>query len=270
MTLKTTIRFFVKLSLAVILMMSMQAQAVAQVADAKSQLLYDALKKENGGLKKLAKKKDVEYTYFYNDKSKGTDKSTERYIFNGEQSWAKYTKHPVNVLPDQKGIAVQSLVDNVPMLTLDGKKITDPKAIGGTVFLRQVNLYWFAMMYKLQDPSTISKYIGQEEFKGKTYDKVNLSYDSKLTGKEVNDEYVLYFNPETHLVDLFYFSLPVRGINKPIIRMECDYEEIDGILLTTKRRAYAPDQEGKYNLIGEYTSKNVKFKNKFKKADFML
>ncbi len=242
----------------------------AQKIDAKSKMLYTALEKVNGGYKKLAKKKDVQFMYYYDDKAKGMDVSMEKHIFNGEHSWAEYTKHPVNVLPGQPGVAVQSLVNNKPAITLAGKKVMDEQALGGTVFLRKVNLYWFAMMYKLQDPGTISKYEGQKKFNGKTYDVVNLTYDSAVTGKEANDEYILYFNPETKLVDMFYFSLPAFGVNDPILRMDLDYEKVDGILLSTERRAYAPNEKGEYGQIGEYKTKDIKFKNKFSKEDFML
>ncbi len=242
----------------------------AQKIDAKSRMLYDALERVNGGYKKLAKKKDVQFMYYYDDKAKGMDISMEKHIFDGEHSWAEYKQHPVNVLPDMKGTAVQSLVNNKPAITLDGKKIMDEAAMGGTVFLRKVNLYWFAMMYKLTDPGTISESQGQKEYKGKTYDTVRLTYATGATGKPADDEYILYFNPETHLVDMFYFSLTAFGINDPILRMECDYTTVDGILLATERRAYAPNEKGEYGQIGAYSTKDVKFKNKFEKEDFML
>ena len=270
MLLKKTFNSLTRIIITGVFSVMLLSQVSAQNIDAKSQMLYDALEKVNGGYKKLAKKKDVQFDYFYDDKAKGMDISKERHIFDGEHSWAEYTKHPVNVLPDMKGVAVQSLVDDKPAITLKGKKMMDEQALGGTVFLRKVNLYWFAMMYKLQDPGTISKYQGQKDFNGKTYDVVSLKYDSKSTGKEANDEYILYFNPETKLVDMFYFSLPAFGVNAPVLRMDLDYEKVDGILLSNVRRAYAPNDKGEYNQIGEYTTKNVKFKNKFSKEDFML
>jgi len=242
----------------------------AQQIDAKSQMLYNALEKVNGGYQKLASKKDVQFSYFYDDKAKGMDVSMEKHIFDGEHSWGQYTKHPVNVLPDQPGVAVQSLVNNQPTLTLAGNKVMDEQALGGTVFLRKVNLYWFAMMYKLQDPGTISTYQGKKDFNGQTYDVVKLTYDPAVTGKPANDEYILYFNPKTKLVDMFYFSLPAFGVNDPILRMDCEYEKVDGVLLTTVRRAYAPNEQGQYGQIGEYTTRNISFNNGFKKEDFML
>ena len=241
-----------------------------QQADDKSKELLNAMTEVNGGYQKIAAKKDVQFTYIYDNMDKGRDVSTERHIFNGEQSWGAYKEHKRNVLPNQKGLAVQSLVDGKPALTLDGKPITDQKALDGTVFLRKVNFYWFTMMYKLKDPGTNYKYLGTEKVDDITYDKVSLTYDADITKKEKNDEYILYFNPDTHLIDLFYFSLPDWGINDPILKMTLAYEIVDGIYLTTVRESYGPNEKGEYLLNGRYTYKDIKFNNGFKAEDFKL
>ena len=242
----------------------------AQNFDEKSEALINALIETNGGYKNIASKKDVQFTYIYDNLDKGRDVSTERHIFHGEHSWGLYEEHMRNVLPNQKGTAIQSLVDGKPALTLNGKPITDQKAIESTVFLRKVNFYWFTMMYKLKDPGTNYKYLGTEKVDGITYDKVSLQYDGAITKKEKNDEYILYFNPNTHLVDLFYFSLPDWGIDKPILKMTLEYEVVDGLYLTTVRKSYGPDANGKYSLGGIYTFKDIKFGNGFKAEDFKL
>ena len=242
----------------------------AQNTDAKSAELLDALVAVNGGYETLAAKKDVQFHYVYDNFDKGKDVSTERHIFDGEHSWASYEQHDLNVMPGGKGIALQSYVDNNPTLTLDGKDITDEKAIGGTIFLRKVNFYWFTMMYKLKDPGTNYKYLGTEKVGDITYNKVSLIYDANITKKVKNDEYILYFNPNTHLVDLFYFSLPDWGIDKPILKMTLVYETIDGILVTTVRKGFMPTENGDYVPMGVFTFSEIKFNNGFKKEDFIL
>ena len=242
----------------------------AQNTDTKSLELLDALVAVNGGYKTLSAKKDVQFHYVYDNFEKGKDVSTERHIFHGEQSWGAYEQHDLNVLPGKKGTALQSYVDSKPALTLEGKAITDSKAIGGTIFLRKVNFYWFTMMYKLKDPGTNYKYLGTEKVDNITYDKVSLIYDANITKKKKNDEYILYFNPNTHLVDQFYFSLPDWGIDKPILKMTLTYQEIDGILVSTVRKGFMPTEKGVYVPIGVYTFSDIKFNNGFKKEDFML
>ena len=242
--------------------------SVAQT-DSKSAQLIDALVAVNGGYEKLASKKDVQFTYIYDNFDQGRDVSTERHIFNGEHSWGSYKEHKRNVFPDKDGLAVQSLVNGKPTLSLDGMKITDEKALGGTVFLRKVNFYWFTMMYKLKDPGTNYKHLGTEEINGIPYDKVSLIYDADVTKKEKNDEYILYFNPKTHLIDLFFFSLPDWGINEPILKMTLDYEVVDGLYISTVRKSYAPNEKGEYQLNGTYTFKDITFNNGFKSEDFV-
>jgi hypothetical protein len=242
--------------------------SVAQT-DSKSAQLVDALVAVNGGYEKLASKKDVQFTYIYDNFDNGRDVSTERHIFNGEHSWGSYKEHKRNVLPEKEGLAVQSLVNGKPTLSLDGMEITDEKALGGTVFLRKVNFYWFTMMYKLKDPGTNYKHLGTEEINGIQYDKVSLTYKADITKKEKNDEYILYFNPKTHLIDLFFFSLPDWGINEPILKMTLDYEVVDGLYISTVRKSYGPNEKGEYQLNGAYTFKDITFNNGFKSEDFV-
>lgn len=259
-----------KQSIILFILFGFSVQLIAQKMDDKSKILIEALKIKNGGWERLAAKQDVQFTYIYDDKAKGIDVSKERHIFNGEHSWATYEKHEVNVLPGKTGIVKQSLVDGKPAITLNEKTISDEAAIGGTTFLRRVNFFWFTMMYKLDNPGTIFTYLGNEKVNGVNYDKVNLTYDSAITGKAQNDEFILYFNPKTHFIDLFYFSLPAFGVNQPVLRMELTYTEIDGIYLTTERKGYFPNEKGEYSLGGVYTTKNVKFNNGFNEENFKL
>ncbi|GAA4269258.1 DUF6503 family protein [Hyunsoonleella aestuarii] len=242
----------------------------AQKGDEKSLEIIDALLKENGGYKHLASKKDVQFSYLYDNFDAGKDVSLERHIFHGEHSWGEYKHHERNVLPKQAGIAVQSLVHGEPALALNGKEIKDEKAIEGTIFLRKVNFYWFTMMYKLKDPGTNYKHLGTEKVNNIQYDKVSLKYDASITKKEKNDKYILYFNPETHLVDWFYFSLPDWGINDPILKMTLEYEKVDGVYISTVRKSYAPNEKGEYQLNGQYIFSEIKFNNGFKPEDFKL
>ncbi len=62
----------------------------AQQTEAKPNELLNALIEVNGGYKHIASKKDVQFTYIYDNQAKGKDVSTERHIFNDEHSWAYY------------------------------------------------------------------------------------------------------------------------------------------------------------------------------------
>jgi len=246
------------------------ASSVTAQTDAKSKKIIDKMISVTGNYAKLRAKKDVQFDYIYDNFDAGRDVSKERLIFDGEQSWASYTEHQRNVLPEQEGIAEQSLINGKPQVTLNGKFITDAKALGSTKFIREVNPYWFSMVYKLEDKGTNYKYLGSEKVDGIDYDKVALTYDGAITKKEADDEYILYFNKKTHLLDLFYFSLPAFGVTQPILKMTLSYEVIDGIYIPTLRKSYGPNEKGEYNLSGQYTFKNVKFNNGFRMEDFVL
>ncbi len=239
--------------------------------DAKVNDLLNNMLSVTGDYSKLRAKNDVSFNYIYDNFDAGKDVSEERLIFDGEQSWASYSTHQRNVLPTQEGVAEQSLINGVPQLTLNGKFVTDEKALGATVFIREVNPFWFTMIYKLKDNGTIYKHIGTENVDGIAYEKVSLKYNNAVTGKVADDEYILYFNPDTHLIDLFYFSLPAFGVNAPVLKMTLSYEIIEGIYIPTKRESFAPNPEtGEYQLGGRYTFTDIKFNNGFKADDFIL
>lgn len=254
----------------IVLLLSISFTISAQT-DAQSKKLLDKMQSVVGDYAKLRAKKDVSFNYVYDNFDAGKDVSQERLIFDGEHSWASYSTHQRNVLPKQEGIAEQSLINGVPQITLDGKFVTDKEALGATVFIREVNLFWFSMIYKLRDNGTIYKYVGTEEVDGISYEKVSLKYDNGVTKKAADDEYILYFNPDTHLIDFFFFSLPAFGVNAPILKMTMSYEVIDGIYVPVVRESFGPNPEtGEYQLGGRYTFKDVKFNNGFKATDFAL
>ena len=245
----------------------------AQSSDAKAVKLLAKAEKALGGWDKLYAKGDVQYTYDYTYPGMNkTDLSTERYIFEGEHSWGKYTRHDINVSPDMSGTITQALVNGKPYVMAGGEMKTDPQMVGTAGFLRSANYFWFTMFYKFDDPGVVATHKGTETVKGMDYDVVNVTYDATKTGKEVNDEYILYVNPKTNLVDRFFFSLPAMGVNAPVILMELEYETIEGIPVVTKRNIFQPGADGKLsttpNLV--QTLMDVKFNNGFTAQDFML
>ena len=254
-----------------ILVLLFSVNSVFAQTDAKVAKLLDKMESVTGDYAKLRAKTDVSFNYIYDNFDAGKDVSQEKLIFDGEQSWASYSTHQRNVLPKQEGVAEQSLINGVPQLTLNGNFVTDKEALGATVFIREVNPFWFTMIYKLKDNGTIYEHMGTEEVDGTVYDKVSLKYNNAVTGKVADDEYILYFNPNTHLIDLFYFSLPAFGVNAPILKMTLSYDVIEGIYIPTTRESFGPNPEtGEYQLGGRYTFKDIKFNNGFKAEDFVL
>lgn len=255
-----------------ILLFLMTGSLFAQ-SDAQGEKLLQDVVEAAGGWDKLWEQKDVSYTYDYH--YAGTDKrdlSTERYLFDGEHSWAKYTQHDINVAPGKPGEVMQSVVDGKPYIKVGGKMMDDPEMLGGTSFLRSANYFWFTMFFKMDNPGVVATSKGKETVDGKPYSVVHVTYDPAKTGKGVNDEYILYVNPETKLVDRFFFSLPAMKVNAPVILMEVDYKEINGLQIPATRRIFQPGPDGKLPAAPQLvqTLTDIRFNNGYTAKDFML
>ncbi|MEM9252485.1 MAG: hypothetical protein AAGB29_09070 [Planctomycetota bacterium] len=218
----------------------------------------------------LQAKGDVQYTYIYRDNNTFTeDISTERYLFDGELSWARYDVHNKFVFPGQAGPAVQGWDGENAWTTLDGQAVTDPQAVGVAEFLRKTNFYWFAMMQKLSDPGTIHEYKGTREVNGVDYELIELSFESPEDLQ--SDTYLLYIHPETHRVDRFLFTVVDFGITDPVL-MEVSHQRFGDVVLPITRR-YTPalswdgDVAPEAVWIDEQMS-DIQFNNGFSREDF--
>lgn len=233
----------------------------AQAQEAKE--LITKVVESNGGKKALYKLKDVSYDYIFKVKDNNlADVSKERYIFNGEVSYAEYTKRQVYVLPQMPGKKYTQFFDGDNSVSkMDGKVITgEQPALLGHIF-RKTNYYWFTMMFKLSDPGVNHKMLPSRNVDGITYKVVEMSFGDNV-GESSKDRYILYVNPKTYRVDQFLYNATGFGLTEPNI-VKVKYEKVDGIYIPTYRK-YAPaDWDG--NVIKEswteQFSKNVKFNN---------
>ena len=228
--------------------------------------MLTAIEHAYGGWGDLWKKGDVEFSYHYHDPIlKKTDLSTERYLFGNEASYGHYTQHEINVMPEAEGEVTQYFDGEKTTVMQNGRISEDPQANAVGAFLRRANYFWFVMPYKLNDSGTLVSYEGPEEHNNIVYDKIKVTYDPALTGKEQNDVYIFFVNPETRLIDRFYFSLPFMGVNEPVLIANYEYEAIDGQMVSTKRTYFLPNGKGEYgnepSLV--QTMKNIRFGNGF-------
>ncbi len=225
----------------------------------------------HGGWDDIWNKKDVQYSYDYRSADGKADVSTERYVFATETSFGHYTQHDINAMPGTEGDIMQYFDGKTTMATLAGKAIEDPNAVGTSEFLRRANYFWFLMPYKLTDKGTILKYLGKEDYNGTSYDKLEVTYDPAVTGKEQNDIYILYINPTTKMIERFYFSLPAMGVTVPAIIANYQYEEVDGQKIASKRTYFMPNEKGEYGDEPSLTQTltNIKFNNGFTPENIM-
>ncbi|MEL6556716.1 MAG: DUF6503 family protein [Bacteroidota bacterium] len=256
-------RNLIQLFLAVCLILSfgnIQAQNEAQ------QLIKEVVTAA-GGIENLRSLQDVEYQYTFQSKDKGIkDVSVERYIFDGEISFAQYTARQYFVLPQMEGDLTQYFDGTKTVSHHNGQVITDEQAAYVGHFFRKTNFYWFTMMYKLLDPGIQFKMMEDRKVDNTNYQVVEMTFNEGVG--ETSDRYVLYINPETKMIDQFLFTVLGFGFKEPFL-MKMKYEEVDGLMLSTYR-AYAPaNWEGKV-IKEDWTeeiSTNIKFKNNFDKTN---
>jgi hypothetical protein len=229
------------------------------------ELIYKMAEKV-GNYQKLAAKKDVVYTYTYQTPDGKTDIATEKYIFNGELSYAAYTQHE-RTYPQLNGLVEQSYDGETFWLKNAGEYLTDESMMKRVKFSRPTNFYWFTMMQKLLDPGLIYEHLGEQKKENNTYDIVKVSFNS--TDDKPTDIYQLYINQETSLVDYFLFTVVDFGVNTPNL-MVLEYEKIDGFLIPTKRKYKKSNWEA--DVTEEpwinVTWSDIKFNNGLSKDDF--
>ena len=69
------------------------------------------------------------------------------------------------------------------------------------------------------------------------------------------------------MVESFYFSLPAFGFDKPVLHAKLTYEEIDGIMVITRRIMSSPLPDGSgMTLMVDQRLENIKFNNGFTAA----
>ena len=237
----------------------------------KAKALIDKVAVAAGTYADLRAKGDVQYNYTYRDNKTATsDVSTERYLFDGELSWARYGMHEVFVFPGQKGSAVQSWDGKVAWTTLDGELVGTSEAVYLTRTLRRTNFYWFAMMQKLSDPGTKHEYKGTRDVQGVTYELVEMGFEVP-EGKK-SDTFLLYIHPETHRVDRFLYTAVDFGVTEPAMMEVVEYQRFGDIVLPVTRR-YAPALSWKGEVAADAVwvdqeMKDIQFGNGFVPADF--
>ena len=67
-------------------------------------------------------------------------------------------------------------------------------------------IYFLYLPLKLNDVSVVKKYIGESRIKGKTYHKLEISFDQASGGKDHSDVYYYWFDTEDYSMDHFAYS----------------------------------------------------------------
>lgn len=223
-----------------------------------------------GGLENYRNLKDVTFSLTYRDTLKKVqDVSTEKFLYEGELSWATYTEHTKNVFPESKNPVIQACNGREAWVITDGNFIPAPPAKKMAKFARNTSFFWFNMMYKMSDSGTIHKILPDRTFGGKEYNIVEVSYEENLG--DAQDKFVLYLNKETKLVDHFIFSNMFFGPDVPPRMMHVDYETYHGLKFPKKLSYEMCNWEGNLKtgpMRAEKLFSNVEFNTDITKEQF--
>ncbi|HDZ04818.1 hypothetical protein LCGC14_0198030 [marine sediment metagenome] len=230
------------------------------------ELVYNMVQKV-GNYKALRNKNDVVYTYQYQTPDGKTDVSTEKYLFNGELSSGKYNQHE-RTLSNLEGNIEQGYDGQEFWLKHNGQLVNDSIALKKVAFNRPTNFYWFTMFQKLLDAGVSYEYIGEETIDSQAYDIVKVSFN--FNDAKPTDIYQLYINKNTSLVDQFLFTVADYGSFDTPNLMKVVYEEVDDMLLPTKRKYKKSTWEATVTnkpwITVNWT--DIKFNNGLNKNDF--
>jgi hypothetical protein len=116
------------------------------------------------------------------------------------------------------------------------------------------------------------RFAGTEEFNGSTYDLVYATWGS-MEGNDQHDQYILYFNQETNMLDYAtytvrdnYLKMPGGGMMYATMRFN-DYRNIDGFQVPFEQTVFMfGPQEDKDNYIHKLTLSSFEFDG-FDKAE---
>lgn len=67
-------------------------------------------------------------------------------------------------------------------------------------------IYFLYLPLKLNDPSVVKKYLGEVSIKGKSYHKLEISFDQSKGGADHNDIFYYWFDTEDYSMDHFAYS----------------------------------------------------------------
>lgn len=196
------------------------------------ELVY-AMVQKVGDYEKISNKKNVAYTYTYQTPDNKIDISTEKYIFDGELSYGNYMQHE-RTLPQLEGVIEQGFDGIEYWIKHNGEVLSDKSLLKKVAFNRPTNFYWFTMMQKLLDPGLNYEFLGAKTIDNQDYDVVKVTFNT--ADDKPTDIYQLYINKETLLVDQFLFTVADVGKMETPNLMQLKYEEIEGILIPTKRQ----------------------------------
>ncbi|HLT49062.1 MAG TPA: DUF6503 family protein [Aequorivita sp.] len=107
---------------------------------------------------------------------------------------------------------------------------------GNPVFYHNLMFYFYAMPFIISDPGTNYETVAPTELDGKIYNGYKVSYN-KGVGDSPEDEYILYFDPETNKMAWLAYTVTFKDQKKSddwhYIKYD-KWQDVNGLLLPEK------------------------------------
>lgn len=164
------------------------------------------------------------------------------------QRWDRYTGDYRVSGRDPKGIpflVIMNVNTRKGRAWRDDQEVENPADILGIGYRRFINdTYWLLMPIKSMDPGVHREYVGERtDTCGTTWDVVKLTFDAGV-GLTPEDQYWMWVNRDTGLVDEWDMKLTGSKPEDAATRVYFhDFRRLGGLLLSTRREMRDKNQE---------------------------
>ena len=158
--------------------------------------------------------------------------------------------------------------DSMATMIWDGKKamiVPDTSSEKGARFALFTWSYFFASAYKLSDPGTNHKLLGEQILGDKKYTTSKLTFDENI-GDTPDDWYVIYRKDSSNLMAAMVYIVTAGGTSQEeaeedphAITYEA-YTEVEGVPIATVWNFWDLNEQGEMEkLLGNAFIKNIRF-----------
>ena len=146
------------------------------------------------------------------------DSATFSFTFRGRlykrmRSGGSYQFERIFINPDDSTQEVRDILTNEGLTReINGAVAAIPDTMAFK-YANSVNsvIYFAVLPYRLNDGAVFKKYLGEVDIKGKTYDKVQVTFAEEGGGKDFDDIFIYWFNQDTHQLDYLAYKYETDG-----------------------------------------------------------
>ncbi|GLR18111.1 DUF6503 family protein [Portibacter lacus] len=140
-------------------------------------------------------------------------------------------------------------------------------------FYHNLLFYFYAMPFVVSDPGINYKVLDQAEVKGKTYNRISITYGENI-GDTPEDEYIIYSDPETNKMEWLFYTVTFFSGEKSTKYNALNYngwKEVNGLLVPETMSGYLSEDGVVTTKRYDNLFKDIKFSEEtFDQATFEM